>query len=83
MYISPLELYEMIYLARYPQDHAPGVLLVQESGGIVTDTHGGILDFGLGRTLGVNSGMIATGADTHATVLGAVQRALSEGNRQK
>jgi 3'(2'), 5'-bisphosphate nucleotidase len=37
------------------QDHASGVVLVTEAGGIVTDADGKPLDFSLGRTLKANS----------------------------
>jgi 3'(2'), 5'-bisphosphate nucleotidase len=59
-------------------DHAPGQILVEEAGGIVTDSRGQPLDFGLGRTLGENFGVIAAGKDVHAHILQAVQKALSE-----
>ncbi|KDR73086.1 hypothetical protein GALMADRAFT_252533 [Galerina marginata CBS 339.88] len=59
-------------------DHASGNILVEESGGIVTDSRGQPLNFGLGRTLGENYGVIAAGKDTHPLVLAAVQKALAE-----
>ncbi|KAF7302499.1 3'(2'),5'-bisphosphate nucleotidase [Mycena chlorophos] len=58
-------------------DHAPGSLLVEEAGGIVTDSRGQPLDFGLGRTLGENFGVIAAGKEVHSAVLAAVQQAAS------
>ena len=70
----------MIFL---PQDHAPGQILVEEAGGIVTDSRGEPLNFGLGRTLGENYGVIAAGKDVHHIVLGAVQKALAEETRAK
>jgi 3'(2'), 5'-bisphosphate nucleotidase len=60
------------------QDHAPGQILVEEAGGIVTDSRGEPLNFGLGRTLGENYGVIAAGKDVHSRVLEAVQKALVE-----
>ena len=36
------------------QDHAPGAVLVEEAGGVISDGRGEPLDFGLGRTLGEN-----------------------------
>ena len=51
---------------------------MEEAGGIVTDSRGEALDFGLGRTLGDNFGVIAAGKDVHAQILQAVQKALSE-----
>ncbi|KAG6827108.1 hypothetical protein H0H92_013179 [Tricholoma furcatifolium] len=59
-------------------DHAPGAVLVEEAGGVVTDSRGQPLDFGLGRTLGENFGVVAAGKDVHALVLAAVQKASQE-----
>ncbi|KAM6492355.1 hypothetical protein JOM56_012079 [Amanita muscaria] len=59
-------------------DHAPGSLIVEEAGGVVTDSRGKSLDFGLGRTLGENYGVIAAGKGAHERVLVAVQSVLSE-----
>ncbi|KAF8224906.1 3(2),5-bisphosphate nucleotidase HAL2 [Tricholoma matsutake] len=59
-------------------DHAPGSILVEEAGGIVTDSRGEPLDFGLGRTLGENYGVVAAGKAVHVSVLEAVQRAVAE-----
>ncbi|KAF5375864.1 hypothetical protein D9615_008187 [Tricholomella constricta] len=59
-------------------DHAPGTILVEEAGGVVTDSRGLPLDFGLGRTLGENFGVIAGGLGVHARVLEAVQTAGTE-----
>ncbi|KAF5366233.1 hypothetical protein D9758_005763 [Tetrapyrgos nigripes] len=66
-------------------DHAPGSLLIEEAGGVVTDSRGEKLDFGLGRTLGDNWGVVAAGKDVHGKVLGGVKRVLfgdSEGNEK-
>lgn len=60
------------------QDHAPGSILVEEAGGIITDSRGEKLDFGLGRTLGENHGFVAAGKEVHAQVLAAVQAARKE-----
>jgi 3'(2'), 5'-bisphosphate nucleotidase len=51
------------------------VVLVEETGGVITDSRGEPLDFGLGRTLGENFGMIAAGKEVHARVLEAVKQA--------
>ncbi|KAK0447064.1 nucleotidase HAL2 [Armillaria borealis] len=56
-------------------DHAPGAVLVEEAGGVITDSRGRPLDFGLGRTLGENFGVIATSKASHSKVLEAVQKA--------
>ncbi|KAF9530735.1 3,5-bisphosphate nucleotidase HAL2 [Crepidotus variabilis] len=59
-------------------DHAPGSIIIEEAGGVVSDSRGEPLNFGLGRTLGDNFGVIACGKDTHSGVLTAVQQALQE-----
>ena len=41
------------------QDHAPGSLLVEEAGGIISDSRGRPLDFGRGHTLGEHFGVVA------------------------
>ena len=48
-------------------------MLVEEAGGIITDGRGEPLDFGLGRTLGENFGVVAAGKDVHAKVIAAVK----------
>lgn len=58
-------------------DHAAGDLIVRESGGEVTDIHGKRLDFGAGRTLANNKGVVAAPAPVHAKVLAAVQEVLN------
>lgn len=57
-------------------DHAAGDLIVREAGGQVTDVQGKRLDFGVGRTLANNKGVVAAPAAVHATVLAAVQEVL-------
>ncbi len=58
-------------------DHAAGWLVVREAGGEVTDIHGRPFDFGTGRRLEGNQGVVASaGGALHAEVLGAVARAL-------
>ncbi|KAL2259574.1 hypothetical protein VTK26DRAFT_6714 [Humicola hyalothermophila] len=57
-------------------DHAAGDLIVREAGGQVTDTKGARLNFGLGRTLASNSGVVAAPAAVHGQVLKAVQEVL-------
>ena len=59
-------------------DHAPGSLLVEEAGGVITDAYGLPLNFGLGRELQENHGVVAAGKTIHATVLAAVKKALEE-----
>ncbi|KAM3533818.1 hypothetical protein MY4038_002918 [Beauveria bassiana] len=57
-------------------DHAAGDLIVRESGGQVTDIYGKRLDFGAGRTLANNKGVVAAPAPVHGKVLAAVQEVL-------
>ncbi len=53
-------------------DHAAGALLIEEAGGRVSDGRGSPLDFGRGRTLAANRGVIATNGHLHDAVLAAV-----------
>ena len=55
-------------------DHAAGLIVVEEAGGRVTDVRGNDLDFGHGRQLENNSGVIATNGPIHDTVLAAVAK---------
>lgn len=64
-------------------DHASGSLLIEESGGICTDMNGNPLDFGLGRTLKGNEGIVAAGKDTHPKAVEAVKKAIEEANAGK
>ena len=58
-------------------DHAAGWLLVTEAGGTVTDIRGRAFDFGSGRRLERNDGVVATsGGALHEAVLGAVTQVL-------
>jgi len=57
-------------------DHTAGDLIVREAGGYVTDITGKRLDFGHGRTLAENKGVVAAPAAIHAQVLKAVQEVL-------
>jgi len=54
-------------------DHAAGVIVVEEAGGVVTDAAGAALDFGAGRFLEhVDRGIIAASAAMHGRILAAV-----------
>lgn len=55
-------------------DQAAGSLLIEEAGGLVTDLGGQPLDFGGGRRLLRNVGMLASNGVLHAEALAAVQR---------
>jgi len=54
-------------------DHAAGCLLVEEAGGRVTDARGAGLDFGRGRRLSGNWGVVVSNGRLHSALLGAVQ----------
>ena len=49
-------------------DHAAGVVVLQEAGGIVTDQRGKTLYFSRGAKLKENSGIVATSSEIHDTV---------------
>jgi 3'(2'), 5'-bisphosphate nucleotidase len=55
-------------------DHAAGMIVVEEAGGRVTDARGRALDFGHGRILENNAGIIATNGPIHDAVLETVSR---------
>jgi 3'(2'), 5'-bisphosphate nucleotidase len=50
-------------------------LLVEEAGGVISDSRGQPLDFGLGRTLGENHGVVAAGKQAHSRVIEAIRKA--------
>jgi 3'(2'), 5'-bisphosphate nucleotidase len=58
-------------------DHAAGVVLVQEAGGEVTDAWGKPLDFGIGRTLKENKGVVAAPKDVFPQVINVVKEVLN------
>ena len=55
------------------QDHAAGSILVEEAGGVVTDSSGQPLDFTQGKKLKANVGMVATSRGINAEVIRAVK----------
>jgi 3'-phosphoadenosine 5'-phosphosulfate (PAPS) 3'-phosphatase len=55
-------------------DQAAGSLIIEEAGGRVTDLHGAGLDFGTGRLLTRNAGVIASNGLLHEAVLDAARR---------
>ncbi|KAI9873556.1 MAG: hypothetical protein M1830_010855 [Pleopsidium flavum] len=57
-------------------DHAAGDLIVREAGGQVTDADGKRLDFGKGRTLAENKGVVAAPKHIHGQVLEVVKSVL-------
>lgn len=59
-------------------DQAAGALIIEEAGGRVTDLQGVSLDFGAGRVLTRNEGLIASNGHLNAAVLDAVQRVMNK-----
>ena len=58
-------------------DHAAGKFVVEQAGGRVTDVTGSPLDFGHGRRLEQNRGVIATDGSFHDEVVAAVSAVLA------
>ncbi|KAF1956871.1 3(2),5-bisphosphate nucleotidase HAL2 [Byssothecium circinans] len=58
-------------------DHAAGVVIVQEAGGEVTDAWGKPLDFGIGRTLKENNGVVGAPKALLPQVIEVVKEVLS------
>jgi 3'(2'), 5'-bisphosphate nucleotidase len=54
-------------------DQAAGTLIIEEAGGRVTDMRGTALDFGAGRVLARNEGVIASNGCLHVAVLDALR----------
>jgi 3'(2'), 5'-bisphosphate nucleotidase len=57
-------------------DHAAGSIIVEEAGGLVSDIEGASLDWGRGRRLEGNRGIIAAPASIHAEVVAAARAVL-------
>jgi 3'(2'), 5'-bisphosphate nucleotidase len=57
-------------------DHAAGVCVVQEAGGVVTDVYGNGLDFSLGRELTKNKGVVVSNGQFHDEIITAVRTVL-------
>lgn len=55
-------------------DHASGLLVVEEAGGLVSDIHGAPLDFTCGRTLERNTGVVVSNGRLHKSTLEALRR---------
>jgi 3'(2'), 5'-bisphosphate nucleotidase len=53
-------------------DHAAGALIVEEAGGRITDALGADLDFGQGRRLEKNRGVVASNRYLHPAILQAI-----------
>lgn len=54
-------------------DHAAGALIARESGCVVTDVLGRELDFGRGRGLEANRGVVAAPAELHGRIIDAIR----------
>ena len=50
-------------------DHVAGAIIVTEAGGRITDGSGAPLNFGLGRYLDLNKGIVAAAPKLHAAVI--------------
>ena len=59
-------------------DQAAGSLIIEEAGGRVTDLRGASLDFGTGRLLTSNEGLVASNGLLHTAVLEAVSKVMKE-----
>jgi 3'(2'), 5'-bisphosphate nucleotidase len=57
-------------------DHAAGVRVILEAGGMVTDIYGKELDFSLGRGLKNNKGVIVSNGQFHSQILSAIREVL-------
>ena len=55
-------------------DHAAGLIVVEQAGGVVTDMQGKPLEFTHGRGLDANAGVVATAGDAafHEKVIAAI-----------
>jgi len=63
-------------------DHAAGWMVVREAGGQVSDVRGEPLDFGQGRTLANNKGVIVTNGTLHDQVIEATRAVLGIDGRR-
>jgi 3'(2'), 5'-bisphosphate nucleotidase len=63
-------------------DHAGGQLILREAGGMLTDTRGEPFDFGLGRKLQKNFGLVAASARVQAKVLDAVKEVIANSGEE-
>lgn len=63
-------------------DHAAGVVIIEEAGGVVTDAGGRSLDFSRGLYLeGLDRGIVAcSGATLHEKLIGAVYASWDSSN---
>jgi 3'(2'), 5'-bisphosphate nucleotidase len=66
----------------YVWDHAGGHLIYTEAGGWVTDLEGKTIDFGMGRKLKENYGMVAASLSMHPKILAMVKELLQDETAQ-
>jgi 3'(2'), 5'-bisphosphate nucleotidase len=59
-------------------DHGPGMIIVEEAGGQVTDIFGKPLDFSESMTMGKNRGIVASNGSIHEETLANIRRLLSK-----
>lgn len=62
----------------FPWDHAGGTMIFEEVGGKVTDVNGKAIDFGAGRILQENCGIIAAPLGIHARILQVTKEVIEE-----
>ena len=55
-------------------DHAAGLIVVEEAGGVVTDIDGQALDLSQGRRMTTNRGILATNGKLHPQLLDCIRR---------
>ncbi|MBZ0258922.1 3'(2'),5'-bisphosphate nucleotidase [bacterium] len=58
-------------------DHAAGVIVIQEAGGVVSDVNGNALDFSQGRRLENNKGVVASNGKLQSQVVDVVKAVLA------
>ena len=58
----------------YIWDHAAGMIVVEEAGGVVTDIDGRTLNFSQGRRMTTNRGILATNGKLHPQLLDCIRR---------
>jgi 3'(2'), 5'-bisphosphate nucleotidase len=66
----------------YVWDHAGGHLIFKEVGGKITDLDGKEIDFGAGRTMAENWGMVAANESIHPIMLEIVGRLVKEDSKE-
>jgi 3'(2'), 5'-bisphosphate nucleotidase len=62
-------------------DHAGAQLIFTEIGGKITDLDGKPINFGAGRSLSKNRGMVAAKEDVHERILAKIRECLGEENK--